>query len=92
MTWRMSVTQPAITPSLRMLGNFSFGDYFKQDAIQYAWQFLTETIGLPAEKLWITVYQDDEEAADIWLKEIGVDPSRFTRIGDKPGGKTIRER
>ncbi|MES9862365.1 MAG: alanine--tRNA ligase [Candidatus Thiodiazotropha sp. LLP2] len=70
-----------------MLGNFSFGDYFKQDAIQYAWQFLTETIGLPAEKLWITVYQDDEEAADIWLKEIGVDPSRFTRIGDKPGGK-----
>ena len=70
-----------------MLGNFSFGDYFKQDAIKYAWQFLTETIGLPAEKLWVTVYQDDEEAADIWLNEIGVDPARFTRIGDKPGGK-----
>jgi alanyl-tRNA synthetase len=70
-----------------MLGNFSFGDYFKQDAIKYAWEFLTETIGLPAEKLWITVYQDDEEAAQIWLNEIGVDPARFTRIGDKPGGK-----
>ncbi|MCU7844830.1 MAG: alanine--tRNA ligase [Candidatus Thiodiazotropha sp. (ex Monitilora ramsayi)] len=70
-----------------MLGNFSFGDYFKRDAIQYAWEFLTETIGLPPEKLWVTVYQDDDEAADVWLKEIGVDPSRFTRIGDKPGGK-----
>ncbi|MCG7993758.1 MAG: alanine--tRNA ligase [Candidatus Thiodiazotropha lotti] len=70
-----------------MLGNFSFGDYFKQDAIKYAWEFLTETIGLPAEKLWITVYQDDQEAAEIWLNEIGVDPARFTRIGDKPGGK-----
>ncbi|MES9942942.1 MAG: alanine--tRNA ligase [Candidatus Thiodiazotropha sp. 6PLUC1] len=70
-----------------MLGNFSFGDYFKRDAINYAWEFLTETIGLPSEKLWITVYQDDEEAADIWLKEIGVDADRFTRIGDKPGGK-----
>ncbi|MCG8464535.1 MAG: alanine--tRNA ligase [Xanthomonadales bacterium] len=70
-----------------MLGNFSFGDYFKQDAIRYAWEFLTETLELPKEKLWVTVYQDDDEAADIWLKEIGVDPSRFTRIGDKPGGK-----
>ncbi|GAB4353974.1 MAG: alanine--tRNA ligase [Gammaproteobacteria bacterium] len=70
-----------------MLGNFSFGDYFKREAIQYAWEFLTEVAGLPAEKLWVTVYQDDDEAADIWLKEIGVDPARFTRIGDKPGGK-----
>ncbi|MCG7982832.1 MAG: alanine--tRNA ligase [Candidatus Thiodiazotropha lotti] len=70
-----------------MLGNFSFGDYFKQDAIKYAWEFLTETIGLPAEKLWVTVYQDDQEAAEIWLNEIGVDPARFTRIGDKSGGK-----
>ena len=70
-----------------MLGNFSFGDYFKQDAIRYAWEFLTQTIGLPADKLWVTVYQDDDEAADIWLKEIGVDPARFTRIGDKPGVK-----
>ncbi|MCU7882909.1 MAG: alanine--tRNA ligase [Candidatus Thiodiazotropha sp. (ex Lucinoma annulata)] len=70
-----------------MLGNFSFGDYFKDDAIKYAWEFLTETIGLPAEKLWVTVYEEDQEAADIWLKEIGIDAARFTRIGDKPGGK-----
>ena len=70
-----------------MLGNFSFGDYFKHEAIRYAWEFLTDTCGLPAEKLWVTVYEDDGEAADIWLKEIGVDPDRFTRIGDKPGGK-----
>ncbi len=70
-----------------MLGNFSFGDYFKEDAIKYAWEFLTENCALPAEKLWVTVYQDDDEAADIWLKQIGVDPKRFTRIGDKPGGK-----
>ncbi len=63
-----------------MLGNFSFGDYFKRDAIRFAWQFLTEELGLPPEKLWITVYHDDQEAADIWLKEIGVAPERFTRI------------
>ncbi len=63
-----------------MLGNFSFGEYFKKDAIQYAWDFLTEDIGLPAEKLWVTVYADDDEAADIWLKDIKVDPDRFTRI------------
>jgi len=70
-----------------MLGNFSFGDYFKQDAIKFAWEFLTETMGIPAEKLWVTVYKDDDEAADIWLKEMRVDESRFTRIGDKKGGK-----
>ncbi len=65
-----------------MLGNFSFGDYFKRDAIQFAWEFLTEVIKLPPEKLWITVYQQDDEAADIWLKEIKVDPSRFSRCGE----------
>ncbi len=70
-----------------MLGNFSFGDYFKREAIQYAWQFLTQTLSLPAEKLWVTVYEDDDEAAEIWLKEIGVSPGRLTRIGDKPGKK-----
>ncbi len=64
-----------------MLGNFSFGDYFKKDAIHYAWDFLTNVIGLPAEKLWVTVYADDDEAADIWLEDIKVDPERFTRIG-----------
>ena len=70
-----------------MLGNFSFGDYFKQDAIQFAWEFLTKTIGLAEEKLWITVYDEDDEAADIWLNKIGIDKNRFSRIGDKPGGK-----
>ena len=70
-----------------MLGNFSFGDYFKREAIQYAWEFLTQVLKLPPEKLWVTVYEDDDEAADIWLKEIAVDPSRFSRIGDKSGGK-----
>ena len=68
-----------------MLGNFSFGDYFKREAIEFAWEFLTKTCGLPAEKLWVTVYQDDDEAASIWLDHIGADPKRFSRIGDKPG-------
>ncbi|MDF9390968.1 MULTISPECIES: alanine--tRNA ligase [Methylococcus] len=63
-----------------MLGNFSFGDYFKREAIVYAWEFLTEALMLPPERLWITVYAEDKEAERIWLEEIGVDPSRFTRI------------
>ncbi len=70
-----------------MLGNFSFGDYFKEDAIKYAWEFLTEVADLPAEKLWVTVYADDAEAEDIWLNTIGVSVDRFSRIGDKPGKK-----
>ncbi len=66
-----------------MLGNFSFGDYFKREAIQYAWEFLTEVLGLPAERLWVTVFEEDSEAAAIWLDEIGIDPERLSRIGAK---------
>ncbi|MEM7084289.1 MAG: alanine--tRNA ligase [Pseudomonadota bacterium] len=66
-----------------MLGNFSFGDYFKIEAIQFAWQFLTEELGLSEDKLWVTVYEDDDEAADIWLKHMGVSAERFSRLGKK---------
>ncbi|MDM8560772.1 alanine--tRNA ligase [Candidatus Parabeggiatoa sp. HSG14] len=66
-----------------MLGNFSFGDYFKRDAIFFAWKFLTDVLKLPADKLWITVYEQDDEAAYIWLKEIKIDPARFSRCGEK---------
>ncbi|HET9123222.1 MAG TPA: alanine--tRNA ligase [Acidiferrobacteraceae bacterium] len=66
-----------------MLGNFSFGDYFKRDAIRFAWEFLTVDLGLPPERLWITVYEEDDEAARLWLDEVRVDPARFSRIGAK---------
>ncbi|NVF14249.1 alanine--tRNA ligase [Vreelandella maris] len=65
-----------------MLGNFSFGDYFKHDAIRFAWVFLTETLGLPKEKLWVTVHVSDDEAERIWKDEIGVDPERFSKLDE----------
>jgi alanyl-tRNA synthetase len=70
-----------------MLGNFSFGDYFKRDAINYAWELLTEVYKLPTEKLWVTVYAEDDEAYDIWTKEIGVPAERVIRIGDNKGAR-----
>lgn len=66
-----------------MLGNFSFGDYFKRDAIRFAWTFLTEELGLPKERLWVTVYHEDDEAADIWINEIGVPADRLSRLDEK---------
>jgi alanyl-tRNA synthetase len=66
-----------------MLGNFSFGDYFKEDAIKFAWEFLTEVLKLDKNKLWITVYKDDDEAEQIWKEIIGIDPERIARLGDE---------
>ncbi|MEX3636787.1 alanine--tRNA ligase [Paraburkholderia sp. BR14320] len=70
-----------------MLGNFSFGDYFKRDAIHYAWELLTEVYKLPKDKLWVTVYQEDDEAHNIWAKEVGVPVERIIRIGDNKGAR-----
>ncbi|WP_394146145.1 alanine--tRNA ligase [Vibrio atypicus] len=70
-----------------MLGNFSFGDYFKEDAIAFAWEFLTETLQLPKDRLLVTVYETDDEAFEIWNKKVGVPADRIVRIGDKEGGK-----
>ena len=70
-----------------MLGNFSFGDYFKQDAIKYAWEYLTTVLNLPTEKLWVTIYAEDDEAYDIWHNDIGVPKERIVRIGDNKGAR-----
>ena len=64
-----------------MLGNFSFGDYFKHEATAWAWEFITKVLEVPVDKLWVTIYLDDDEAFDIWTKEVGVDPSRIVRMG-----------
>ena len=74
-----------------MLGNFSFGDYFKQDAIRYAWELLTEHFKLPKDKLWVTVYAEDDEAYDIWNKGVGVPAERIVRIGDNKGGRYMSD-
>ena len=74
-----------------MLGNFSFGDYFKHDAIKYAWELLTQHFHLPAEKLWVTVYAEDDEAYDIWNKEVGVPAERIVRIGDNKGARYMSD-
>ena len=70
-----------------MLGNFSFGDYFKRDALKYAWELLTEVYQLPKEKLWVTIYAEDDEAFAIWKDEVGVPPERIVRIGDNKGAR-----
>src|ERR1700710_575250 len=70
-----------------MLGNFSFGDYFKRDALKFAWELLTEVYKLPKEKLWATVYAEDDEAYDIWNKQVGVPAERIIRIGDNKGAR-----
>src|SRR5512143_2351027 len=69
-----------------MLGNFSFGDYFKKDAITFAWELLTKVYKLPPERLWTTVYETDDEAYELWTRDIGVPKERCIRIGDRPGG------
>ena len=74
-----------------MLGNFSFGDYFKKDAISYAWELLTVNFGLPAEKLWVTVYSEDDEAYEIWNKTVGVPAERIVRIGDNKGARYMSD-
>jgi alanyl-tRNA synthetase len=74
-----------------MLGNFSFGDYFKKDAIAFAWELLTVHFKLPADKLWATVYAEDDEAYDIWLKDIGLPAERIVRIGDNKGGRYMSD-
>ena len=66
-----------------MLGNFSFGDYFKREAIHFAWNFITGTLGIPKDRLWVTVFKEDDEAERIWTEEIGIDPTRCTRMGEK---------
>src|SRR6266568_9099647 len=70
-----------------MLGNFSFGDYFKKDAIQYAWELLTKVYRLDPQRLWATVYQSDDEAYELWTRTIGVPKERCIRVGDKAGGQ-----
>ena len=66
-----------------MLGNFSFGDYFKKEAASYAWEFVTKVLNMPVDRLWVSIYEEDDEALDIWTKDVGVDPSHVFRMGKK---------
>ena len=83
MILRTYAIRPGITHFSKCLGNFSFGDYFKEEAISWAWELLTEGYGLPSEKLYATVYNDDDEAYEIWEKAIGVPRERIVRLGEK---------
>ena len=87
--WRTSAI-PRVTTLSSSLGNFSFGDYFKRDAIRFAWELLTREYGLDPKRLWITVYETDDEAYGIWANEIGVPKERIARIGDKTGGQKFQ--
>jgi alanyl-tRNA synthetase len=80
--WKMSATRRGTIHFFEMLGNFSFGDYFKREAIYFAWNFITGTLGIPKDRLWVTVFKEDDEAARIWSEEIGIDPKRCTRLGE----------
>lgn len=84
-TWKTSVTPHVTTPSLKCSATSSFGDYFKKDAINFAWTFLTGVLKLPKDKLWVTVYASDDEAYDIWTQDVGVPAERMIRIGDNKG-------
>ena len=74
-----------------MLGNWSFGDYFKRESLKWAWELLTEVYKLPADRLWATVYAEDDEAYNIWTQEIGLPPERVVRIGDNKGGRYMSD-
>ena len=83
MIWRTSGIPGATTRSLKCSVNFSFGDYFKKDAVQFGWDYLTKTLGLPADQLWVTIFQDDDEAFALWENSVGVPAARIVRLGYK---------
>jgi alanyl-tRNA synthetase len=90
-TWRTWATRRGTTPSSRCWATGRFGDYFKRESLKWAWELLTQVYKLPAEKLWATVYIEDDEAYDIWTKDIGLPPERVVRIGDNKGARYARQ-